>query len=225
MSEQQVQGFYDALAGDYDAQRFARPYYRHIDRLERAFVLEQVAPGASVLEVGPGTGRFTVHLLAVASSVTAVDISAAMLEHLEQRVTSTRLATVRLSVSDLSFLPGYGGFDTAIAMRLLPHLEDPVAALTTMTGAIKPGGNVVFDLWNPYSFVGLVCWLANRPSHVLTKRYSYRHILRMVEAAGLTVEDTFAWGYPRIGRFSADRLGNHLLKPLGYSILFNTVRG
>jgi 2-polyprenyl-3-methyl-5-hydroxy-6-metoxy-1,4-benzoquinol methylase len=161
----------------------------------------------------------------VASSVTAVDISARMLEQLQQRVTSTRLTAVCMNVSDLSILAGYGGFDTAIAMRLLPHLEDPVAVLTTMAGAIKPGGNVVFDLWNPYSFVGLVRKLASRPSHVLTRCYSYRHILRMVEASGLIVEDRRAWGYPRIGRFSADRLGNRLLKPLGYAILFNTVRG
>lgn len=224
MAVERVAGFYDDIAGTYDAQRFAKPYYRHVDRLERAYVSEKVNPGTSVLEIGPGTGRFTAHLMEKASRVTAVDISGHMLEQLREKVSSTRLAVHRLSVYDLDTLADYGSFDTAICMRVLPHLENPASALRLLSRAVKPGGNIVFDLWNPYSFVGVIRRLFRRPSRVLTKLYPYRRMLQMIEASGLTVEDSLAWGYPRVGTFSLDRLGNLVFKPLGYSVIFDTVR-
>jgi len=224
MGKNHVQQFYDNIAKSYDAQRFAKPYYQKIDRLERAFVLDKVRPGASVLEVGAGTGRFTAHLVEKASSVIAVDISPKMLEQLKQKVCSSCLTVHHLSVDDLATLVSYGDFDTVVCMRVLPHLEDPVPALTIISKAVKYGGNVVFDLWNLYSFIGVIRKLLKRSSHVPTKFYTYRQMLQIIEASGLMVEDKVAWGYPRIGRFSLDRLGNLILKPLGYSVIFNAVR-
>jgi SAM-dependent methyltransferase len=224
MVGEQVEGFYDGIAEIYDAQRFARPYCRQVDRLERAYVLGKVGLGTSVLEIGPGTGRFTAHLVGKVARVTAVDVSGRMLEQLRDRVSSARLAVQQLSVYDLDVLAGYGSFDTVICMRVLPHLENPAIALRLLSRAVKPGGNAVFDLWNPYSFIGLIRKLFRRPSRVPTKLYPYRRMLQMIEASGLTVEDELAWGYPRIGAFSLDFLGNLVLKPFGYSLIFNTIR-
>ena len=224
MSKSQVQEFYDCIAEDYDSLRFSRPYFQQIDRFERDNVLEKVKPGVSVLEIGPGTGRFTAKLVEKASSVTAVDISEEMLKQLKKNVPSTRLTSHHLSVEDLTTLSNFGEFDTAVCMRVLPHLENPIPALTIIGKAVKPGGNVVFDFWNLYSFMGAIRKLFRRPSHVLTKFYTYHKMLQIIEESGLIVEDKVAWGYPRIGTFSFDRLGNLLLKPLGYSIIFNAIR-
>lgn len=220
MSDKQVQEFYDEIAHVYDNKRFAKTYHRQIDRLERVFILEKVRPGTSVLEIGPGTGRFTTHLVEKASAVTAVDISDKMLNQLQAKVSNTRLTVHNLDVHNLSALMDHSKFDTVICMRVLPHLEDPEAVLTLMSKAIKPDGNVVFDLWNPYSFIGIIRKLFRRPSYVLTRFYSYRSMVQMIKSSGLVIEDSLAWGYPRIGSFSLDRLGNLAFKQFGYSIIF-----
>lgn len=223
MSNGQVQEFYDSIAATYDAKRFAKPYYQQIDKLEQTFVLDKVSAGATVLEIGPGTGRFTARLVEKAATVTAIDISEQMLSQLRTKIPSSHLKAYHLSVHELNLLADYGRFDTVICMRVLPHLETPVPALTAMSQAVKPSGNIVFDLWNPYSFIGAIRKLFRRPSSVLTKHYSYGQMLRMLEASGLTVKDKLAWGYPRVGSVSLDRLGNSLFKPLGYSLIFDTV--
>lgn len=224
MSSQQVQQFYDELAGNYDAQRFAKPYHRQIDRLERTYVLDRVAPGASILEVGAGTGRFTVHLVEKARAVTVADVSAGMIERLRGRIRSPVLTTHCVDINRLDELAGYGSYDSVVCMRVLPHLADPVSSLAMLAGAVRPGGNVLFDLWNLVSFVGAVRMVFRRRSRVLTRFYSYPRMLQITTAAGLVVVDTLAWGYPRLGRWSLDRVGNALAKPLGYAIIFNAIR-
>ena len=106
-------------------------------------------------------------------------------------------------------------------MHVLSHLEHPIPALEIMGQAVKGGGNVVFDFWNIYSFPGAIRKLLRRPSHVLTNFYTYRQMLQMIATSRLTVEDKVTWGYPRVGAYSLDRLGNLLLKPLGYAAIFN----
>ena len=153
MSKSQVQEFNDCIAEDYDSLRFSRPYFQQIDRIELDHVLGEVKPGVSVLEIGLGTGRFTARLVEKTSSVTAVDISAEMLKPLKKNVLSTRLTSHNLSVEDLTTLLNFGEFDTVVCMRVISHLENPIPALTIIGKAVKPGGNVVFDFWNLYSFI------------------------------------------------------------------------
>jgi len=47
-----------------------------------------IRPGDHVLEIGPGTGNLTVHLLERAGAVTAVELDERMCEHLKQRIGS-----------------------------------------------------------------------------------------------------------------------------------------
>lgn len=224
MTRTGVREFRNSIAEEYDVLRFTKAYYRQVDKFERAYVLAKVRPGTSVLEIGPGTGRFTVGLVKVAFSVTAVDLSERMIKQLRRKVNSPRLTTRHLDVKHISTLQHYGEFDTVICMGVLPYLEDPISALTKMSNAVTEDGNVVFDFWNLYSFIGATRKFSRRQSQVLTKFHTYRRMLQIIEAAGLMVRDKVAWGYPRIGRFSLDRLGGLICKPLAYSVVFDTVR-
>lgn len=80
-----------ALAHDYDRNAL------HRDAPEVAVRLAAlVQPGESVLEIGPGTGGFTVPVARRAVWVTAVDLSDAMLDALRHRLTGERLANVAM---------------------------------------------------------------------------------------------------------------------------------
>ena len=71
--------------------RLIKAYYRQVDKVERAYVLEKVRPGTLVLEIEPGTGRFSVELVKKAYSVTAVDVSERIIKQIWRKVDSPRL--------------------------------------------------------------------------------------------------------------------------------------
>lgn len=81
-------------AADYDAaveRRWAEP------DSSRRFVIEDLDrwPGSSVLDIGAGTGSWTVMMARQASQVTAVDPSPAMLGRLRSRVAGEGLSADR----------------------------------------------------------------------------------------------------------------------------------
>lgn len=224
MTEERVGEFYDRVSNSYDRQRFSRSYYRNVAETEQRFVLGKIRPGACVLEIGPGTGRFTSLMVEKAGHVTAIDISQGMLDQVRGKVAAKNLTMQRLSIFDIEQLAEYGQFDTIVCMRVLPHLEDPQAALKLMSAAVIAGGNLLFDFWNLNSFVGLIRKVFRRRLQVYTRFYSYPETLQMIDRARLRITDSIAWGYPRIGAISMDRLGNKVLKSAGYSHIFNAVR-
>jgi 2-polyprenyl-3-methyl-5-hydroxy-6-metoxy-1,4-benzoquinol methylase len=224
MNEKQVEVFYDSNADSYDKLRFSNPYHRRIAELEQRFVIERVKQGSSVLEIGPGSGRFTERLVEKAASVVAVDISAKMLENLSLKIHNRVLHTQKQSIYNLADLTGYGTFDTVVCIRVLPHLDKPIEALQAMRDSIRIGGNLLFDFWNCYSYPAIIRKLFRRPSLVYTRFYPYSQIIKMINHVGLKVNEELTWGYPRIGSVSLDYLGNKYFKPLGYSIIFNVTR-
>lgn len=80
-------------AAEYDAavaRRWAEP------DSSRRFVVAELArwPGSSVLDIGAGTGSWTVMMAPAASAVTAIDPSPAMLDRLRSRVAEAGLSNV-----------------------------------------------------------------------------------------------------------------------------------
>lgn len=224
MIDKQVEDYYERVAHQYDRQRFTRAYYHKVADNEVRHVLGKVREGSSVLEIGPGTGRFTVELVKKASHVTAIDVSESMLDQLRKRVVEQNLSTGIMNVYELASLPDYGKFDMVVCMRVLPHLEDPLHALKLIGQATKPGGTIIFDLWNENSFIGLYRKLLQRKSYVFTRYYSYSEMMDLISNSWLKVIDILAWGYPRIGVFSMEIIGNRFFKALGYSLIFHAYR-
>ncbi|MEV6283337.1 methyltransferase [Kribbella sp. NPDC051770] len=104
----------------------------------------QYAPGSRVLEVGCGVGAQTVQLLTRSPGIdlTAIDISEASLAQAKQRVATTApYAEVRWRHGDLHDLPA-GEYDHLFVCFVLEHLPDPVEALRTLRGQLRPGGTI-----------------------------------------------------------------------------------
>lgn len=222
MSQPSVEAYYDGISTQYDRARFTDRYHHRIAELEERFVVRAIGSGVPrVLEVGPGTGRFTRHLAELAERLTVCDLSQKMLDYVQARLRNPANAAFRhLPIERLNELEDYGQFDAAVAMRIIPHVPDWRAAIRSLLGAIKPGGLVIFDLWNRDSWVGLTRKLLNRRSEVLTHRLD-RHTIR-ISVAELPVDivDTFRWGYPRLGSVDFDRIGSRMAPSLAYSTVF-----
>ena len=100
----------------------------------------------AVLEVGAGTGRYSVTLAKQGLQVTAVELIPHNLEILKAKLDGTeRITPIQGNVLDLSFLPD-NAFDLTMLLGPMYHLytkEEKVQALTEALRVTKPGGHIL----------------------------------------------------------------------------------
>jgi ubiquinone/menaquinone biosynthesis C-methylase UbiE len=122
-------------------------WQRRLDFLQ-ALDLERTA---EVLEIGAGTGTFTEGLNAAFPNLTAIDISADLLEAARKKVPNSRLLC--MDAHKLEFPAG--SFDAVVGCSVLHHLNWS-AALKEFFRVLKPGGVIRFsepNLLNPQIFL------------------------------------------------------------------------
>jgi 2-polyprenyl-3-methyl-5-hydroxy-6-metoxy-1,4-benzoquinol methylase len=122
---------------------------RQIDLCQR-LALEpwlQVAPGARVLDVGCGVGRWSRMLAARGAQVTGIDLSPTMIAEARRRATAQGIgASCRFVVQDAAALVAGEKFDLILSVTVLQHILEPRAlraAVRGMAAHLKEGGRVV----------------------------------------------------------------------------------
>ena len=110
------------------------------------YMTRHLPPAGSILEIGAGTGRYTLALCRRGYSVTAVDLSAALLERCQQRLAIERLhGQVQFVVADardLHAVPSMA-FDAVLLMGPLYHLvfeEDRREVVRQAATRLRSGG-------------------------------------------------------------------------------------
>jgi SAM-dependent methyltransferase len=104
-----------------------------------AYLLGELDPGMSLLDVGCGPGTITADLAGRVRHVTAIDSSAEVLA----RAAEGAPENVSFAVGDVHALAfGDGTFDVVHAHQVLQHVADPVQALREMRRLCRPGGIV-----------------------------------------------------------------------------------
>lgn len=127
---------FDKIADVYDAQR-AHPPEAAIT-IGQAIVA-QTGNGASVLEIGIGSGRIALPVAAAGANVIGIDISTGMLATARERAKEAGLP-LGLIKADAQALPFADGvFDAVLAVHVLHLLPDWRAALAEMVRVVKPG--------------------------------------------------------------------------------------
>jgi S-adenosylmethionine-dependent methyltransferase len=112
------------------------------------YLTRYLPPAGSILEIGAATGRYTLALCRLGYSVTAVDLSTALLEECRRRLAAERLhRQARFVVADARDLRAVAdvGFDAVLLMGPLYHLvveEDRREALRQATDRLRNGGLV-----------------------------------------------------------------------------------
>lgn len=150
----------------------------------RRYEFDTVSPhvGKSLLEVGSGLGHFASQFLDRVSPLIVSDADPYCLEQLNERFAG------RADVEVLDFMlpdpvPTESRVDTVVAMNVLEHVEDDVAALRSLANVVLPGGRIV--LWVP-GYMQLYGDFDRKVGHV--RRYTPRTLGASVQAAGLDIE-------------------------------------
>lgn len=144
---------FDALAQDYDADFSDRPTARTLRGLVHDRLRAHLSPGATVLELGCGTGIDAAFMAGLGAQVTATDPSAGMLRAAARRASEG----VIFAPLDVNALPpdGFtGGYRLVLAnFGALNACRDFSALAAWLSDRVEPGGVVCmavmsrFCLW------------------------------------------------------------------------------
>lgn len=157
---------YSELAPAYESARFHGAYGEYDLEESRELIRELVqhlGKGANcpwkALDVACGTGRAAIQLAVMGASVSALDITSAMLAecsaNAEAAGVSDRLATVQASADCMPFPDEY--FDIVFSFRFL-HLFPPTSyrkLIAEMLRVTKPDGHVAVEFKNSRYIFGL----------------------------------------------------------------------
>jgi demethylmenaquinone methyltransferase/2-methoxy-6-polyprenyl-1,4-benzoquinol methylase len=134
-----IEAFFDKLAPTWHAD-VALPY---VERLGAIVDGLGIAEGATVLDVGAGTGILAAELVGrvgPAGLVVSVDLSRAMLREGKALYPDARIAWVQADVLDAPFRTA--AFDWVICYSVFPHFLDQQRAVNGFAALLKAGGRL-----------------------------------------------------------------------------------
>ncbi|MBP1627411.1 MAG: polysaccharide deacetylase [Holophagaceae bacterium] len=185
-----AEAFYDDLAATYDHEQFETGVSlarRTEQALFEARLPALLRGGERVLEIGAGTGIFTLPIAAKAGEVLAVDISRNMLNLLEAKARAAGVLNIRTLAANVEESPLEGPFDLVCAFSALEYMKDLSSLIQRLGPQMAPGGRI-YLLTARRSLFRFFTQMGNAMRQGLWLRArSRREMTRMLEAAGFEV--------------------------------------
>jgi 2-polyprenyl-3-methyl-5-hydroxy-6-metoxy-1,4-benzoquinol methylase len=131
--------------------------------------------GQAILEAGSGAGRFTEVLLKTGAALISFDLSSAVESNYRSNGGSENLLIVQASIFDIPVRPR--SMDKVICLGVLQHTPDPKRAFLCLANCVRPGGELVVDVYAA-RLRSLLSWkYLLRP---ITKRMDDEKLYRMI---------------------------------------------
>ena len=152
------QQYHDLEAPNYDELCFTQ---NTDQELEFMIDILNLSPGASILDLGCGTGRHAVGLARKGFSVTGIDLSSGMLTQARDKARAANVE-IELIHADASTFSLDKQFDVVICIcegsfGLLGSGDDaneqPLAILRNVSRSLKPGGKTLFTLLSAFKMI------------------------------------------------------------------------
>lgn len=114
-----------------------------------------LTPKASILDLGCGSGRFSVGAAELGFQVTGVDITPESIRAAQARAVTIGLTNIQFMVGDMTALPFSNGmFDYVFCPRFsinaVATVEKRRKAVSEMIRVVKPGGIIFIESFNKY---------------------------------------------------------------------------
>ena len=101
--------------------------------------------GQVILEAGCGAGRFTQIALETGAEVISFDLSLAVEAAARNNASADRLCVFQASIYEIPLRKG--SFDKIFCMGVLQHCPDVAAAFQSLVPFLRPGGEIVIDVY------------------------------------------------------------------------------
>jgi ubiquinone/menaquinone biosynthesis C-methylase UbiE len=196
VKEEDVVKFYVKEAEKYEEKRFANNRGKYEDKFQKDVLFSMVNSweGLSILEVGCGTGRFSIEVQKKGALVIALDPAFSMLIRLKGKINTKREDKIELVCGSGLELPFKDNvFDGCICVNVLSHLPNYERAFREINRCLKPCAFFIFNIPNllsPLLLVGL--WVNLRKKSLInpvyTKWYTLGEIKKNLEKAGFEIE-------------------------------------
>lgn len=123
---------------------------------------KRIKPGSVVLEIGPGSGNFTLLMAQYARKVIGVDFSCAMLEQLAIRTEAARIKNIEMINAKWELYTPATKVDYIVSVNSLYRIKDMRTALMKMYEYANKGIVILRSIQRPYFYelykeLGLSC--------------------------------------------------------------------
>lgn len=164
---------FDDWPEKYD-QWFETPIGRLVREFESRLLLEMVGPrrGERILDVGCGTGIFTLDLLAAGARVTGLELSRPMLRRAGNKASGLPFSMVQGDMRGLPFADR--SFDKTVSVTAIEFIEDARAAVAELFRVTRPGGCIVVACLNSLSPWAVRRKAAARQGHAIFQHAHFR---------------------------------------------------
>jgi arsenite methyltransferase len=168
---------------------------------KKAITRQYLAPEATVLEIGCGTGSLALEMSPFAGHIHALDVSSEMVRIANGKKQAQSVTNVTFHQGTLEgateFEPGQ--FDAALAYSILHLVDDRRATLERLFELLKPGGSFISSnvclagSWVPYgALIAVMRWFGLAPMVHLYDRDTIHRELSEVGFTDVTSHDVGA---------------------------------
>lgn len=166
------------------------------DRFFDATMWPSDLSGQTVLEAGSGAGRFTEVLATTGATIISFDLSSAVDANYQSNGQNARLLILQASILNIPVRPR--SMDKVVCLGVIQHTPDPAEAFSCLANCVRPGGELVIDVYAA-RLRSLLSWkYLLRP---ITKRMDNKRLYRIIERATPVLLPVSAFLFRILGRF------------------------
>jgi ubiquinone/menaquinone biosynthesis C-methylase UbiE len=144
-----IRRFYKFPMPEFLANLIDNPLRRRIQPPGDMPLRHGIEPSMTVLEVGPGNGRYTIETARRVGSggkVIAIDIEPKMIERVLQRAEAEAVDNLEAKVANVYRLPfADGTFDAVYLITVMSEIPEPERALREFYRVLAPSGTLAFS--------------------------------------------------------------------------------
>ena len=144
-----VRHFYKFPMPEFMADLIDHPLRRRLQPPHETAVRHGLEPGMMVLEVGPGSGTYTMgaaRCVGAQGRLVTVDIESKMIERVRRRAEVEGVENIEARVADVYDLPFEDGtFDVVYMIAVIGEIPEPLRAMQEFYRVLSPMGTLVFS--------------------------------------------------------------------------------
>ncbi len=144
-----IRHFYKFPMPEFLANLTDNPLRRRIQPPEKMPIRHGIIPGMTVLEVGPGNGRYSIETarrVGVRGRIITIDIEPKMIERVQQRARVEGITNLEARVANVYDLPFEDGmFDVVYMITVIGEIPQPEKAMHEFHRVLKPTGLLAFS--------------------------------------------------------------------------------